>query len=385
LKPTPEDPKESPHPKPRGFLLRSIGRVAEDRLLVVLLLALGPLWFAHPQPTLAALYRSVDGQTLAALAGLLVLSRGLHDSGVLDLWGDHLAAQAGSVRKLAVLLVFFSAILSAVVTNDVALFIVVPLTLGLGRGTDLPIGRLVVFETLAVNAGSTLSPMGNPQNLFLWQSSALGFWGFTALMLPLGLALIGLVLLLIPIAFPARAIASRPFGTTQTRDPALAVRSALLYPLFLIVVERGAAFAGALGVILYFLWFRRSVLAAVDWLLLAVFLLMFVDLGLLAALPPFQSLAAGVGRLPGGAFTGGVLLSQMISNVPAALFLRSFTDDVGALAWGVSVGGFGLGIGSLANLIALRLAAIPGLWRDFHRWSLPALLGGIVLAMLLTC
>jgi Na+/H+ antiporter NhaD/arsenite permease-like protein len=353
-------------------------------MIIVLLLALIPLWLAHPGPTAADLLRSIDHDTLAALAGLLILSRGLQESGILDAWGDRIAARAGTERKLAAVLVLFSAALAAVVTNDVALFILVPLTMGLQQGRSLPVGRLVVFEALAVNAGSTLSPMGNPQNLFLWQSSALGFWEFTGRMLPLGLALIGLVLLLIPLAFPQKSIAAQPTRIAPLRDPALAFGSGALYPLFLILVEMGGALPGAIGVFLLFLGTRRALLSRVDWPLLAVFLLMFVDLGLLAGLPSIQIFASEVDRLPGGVFTGGVLLSQLISNVPAALFLRGFTDEVGALAWGVSVGGFGLLIGSLANLIALRLAGIPGLWRDFHRWSLPALLGGIVLGMLLS-
>src|SRR5690554_6797570 len=81
--------------------------------------------------------------------------------------------------------------------------------------------------------------------------------------------------------------------------------------------------------------------------------------------------------------TASVVVSQFISNVPATILLASFTDDWQALAWGVSVGGFGLAIGSLANLIALRLARVEGLWREFHLWSLPALvlaLGAAALA-----
>ena len=76
----------------------------------------------------------------------------------------------------------------------------------------------------------------------------------------------------------------------------------------------------------------------------------------------------------GGLFTAAVLLSQLISNVPAAILLAEFSSDWRLLAWGVNVGGFGLAIGSLANLIALRLAGEPGLWLRFHVWSIPVLL-----------
>jgi len=363
---------------------RILRSAAQDRLFLFLLLALGPLWLAHPAPTLNMLGAGVDWGTMGALAGLLVLSRGLEDSGVLALVGRRLIRKARSERRLAMILVLFSAALAAVVTNDVALFVLVPLTLGLGRASELPIGRLVIFEALAVNAGSTLSPMGNPQNLFLWQASPLGFWAFTVQMLPLGVALTAMVLVLVPFAFSAKGFPEPARVEPLNLDRGLIRSAALLYPLFLIAAEAGFAMAGAAGILVFFQVMRPAILKGVDWLLLGVFLLMFLDLALLASLPAVAGFAEQVVALPGGVFMGGVLLSQLLSNVPAALFLWSFTDDVRALAWGVSVGGFGLLIGSLANLIALRLAGIPGLWREFHRWSVPALLLGTLIAMLLS-
>ncbi len=354
------------------LLRHLLSRVAEDRLLVVLLVALVPLLLAQPEAA-HSLHRLVDWKTIGALAGLLVLSRGLEDSGYLTLAGRALLPRVHGERALAASLVLFSAALAAVVTNDVALFIVVPLTIGLRTVADLPVGRLVVFEALAVNAGSTLSPVGNPQNLFIWQSTTLSFMDFVVMMLPLGLALTALVLVAIPLAFPRLSIDVRPGSAPPVLDRRLFRLSLLLYPIFLLLTDLGYAVLTATLVIALFAVLRPKVLRGVDWLLLAVFLLMFVDLGLVATLPAMQSLATGIDTIPGGVFTAGVLLSQAISNVPATIFLSGFTEDMRALAWGVSVGGFGLAIGSLANLIALRLARQPGLWRDFHAWSLPML------------
>lgn len=355
-------------------------RVSEDVLLVALLLALAPLLLWMPDQ-IGTLHRLVDWKTIGALAGLLVLSRGLEDSGYLAHAERRLLAHIHGERALAALLVLFAAGLSAVVTNDVALFIVVPLTLGLRAVAHLPIGRLVIFEALAVNAGSTLSPVGNPQNLFLWQSSPLGFFEFTLAMLPLGLGLVALLLVTIPFAFPpARIAAADTAGMAPTLERGLLWLSLACYVPFLVLADLGHSAAAALTVIALYLFLYRRVLGGVDWLLLGVFVLMFIDLGLVARLPLLRELAAGIEHLPGGVFTAAVLLSQGISNVPAAIFLAGFTDDVRALAWGVSVGGFGLAIGSLANLIALRLAREPGLWREFHAWSVPTLVAGATLA-----
>lgn len=356
-----------------------LSRLSEDLLLVVLLVALGPLLWTVPEHV-RLLPALVDWKTIAALTGLMVLSRSLEDSGYLAHAGHWLLARIQGERTLAGVLVLFSAGLSSVITNDVALFIVVPLTLSLRLVADLPIGRLAVFEALAVNAGSAVSPVGNPQNLFLWQSSRATFLEFIAAMLPLAACLLMLLVALIPLGFPKRRIELSAAGKSPPLQRELLWMSLALYPIFLVLTDLGWAVetAGVI-VVLYMLCFRRVVLG-VDWLLLVVFVLMFVDLGLLARLPAIGAMSGEINSLPGGIFTAGVLLSQLISNVPAAIFLEAFSDDWRALAWGVSVGGFGLAIGSLANLIALRLARQPGLWRDFHRWSLPMLAGGYAIA-----
>ncbi|MFP1451784.1 SLC13 family permease [Escherichia coli] len=71
-------------------------------------------------------------------------------------------------RRLAMFMVLAAALLSTFLTNDVALFIVVPLTITLKRLCEIPVNRLIIFEALAVNAGSLLTPIGNPQNILIW-------------------------------------------------------------------------------------------------------------------------------------------------------------------------------------------------------------------------
>ena len=354
---------------------RLLSRLTEDLLLLALLLALLPLWWLADVPA-TALPALVDWRTVAALAGLMVLSRALEDSGYLAGWGRMLMMRLRSERALALALVWLAALLSAVVTNDVALFILVPLTLSLRAVADLPLGRLVVFEALAVNAGSAVSPMGNPQNLFLWQSFQIGFGEFLLTMLPLAALLMALLSILVVAAFPARAIKAQTSLADPLRDAPLLRLALILYPLFLLATDFGYAIPAAALVLALFVCCYRSVLRGVDWLLLLVFVLMFVDLGLLAGMPVLRQAMASLVDVPGGELTVGIVLSQLLSNVPATLFMAGFTEDWRTLAYAVSVGGFGLAIGSLANLIALRLARHKGLWREFHLWSVAMLLGG---------
>lgn len=353
-----------------GLLLR---RLRQELLLLVLLAALPLLLLALPEQA-GNLHRLVHWDTLAALAGLMVLSRGLEDSGALTRVGRRLLARVDTERYLAFNLVALSAVLAAVVTNDVALFIVVPLTLGLRLVASLPIGRLIVFEALAVNAGSTISPIGNPQNLFIWQQAEVDFTTFFLAMTPLALAMMALLIVAIPLAFPAKVIHIEPASSPPTFKSRLAGVSLALYLPLLLAIDAGLALPAAVVIITLYLLLQPRVVRYVDWLLLLVFVLMFMVLGLAAMLGPVVSLVGHLAAWPGGMMTTGALLSQGISNVPAAILLVGFTDDWRALAWGVSVGGFGLAIGSMANIIALRLAREKGLWRDFHRWSLPMLL-----------
>lgn len=354
----------------RHLPARLIRRMGEEWLLL-LLLALLPvlLWLVPTRPTdIAAL---VDWKTIGALAGLMVLSRGLELSGVMDRAGRAVLRGLRTQRGLAAVLLLFAAVLSAIVTNDVALFVTVPLTLALSRLTRLPLGRLVILQALAVNAGSAISPVGNPQNLFLWQASGVGFAEFVWAMLPLGAAMLTILLALVPLAIGRQALALTEPAAPMPLRRALVAVSLAAYPLFLLLVNAGLAVPAAGAVIALFAAAFRKVLRGVDWPLLLVFVLMFVDLGLLGRLPAIGAAMPGAVDLPGGVFALAALLSQAMSNVPAAIFLAPFTEDWRALAWGVSVGGFGLAIGSLANLIALRLVREPGLWREFHLWSLP--------------
>lgn len=341
-----------------------------------MLLSMSILWvvlcWLEPQ-SLSEMADRVHWTTLVVLTGLMLLSRALELSGYLTLWGRQLLALLRGERRLAVGLILFSGLLSAIVTNDVALFIVVPLTLSLAGMATLPIERLIVFEALAVNAGSSLSPIGNPQNLYLWQLSGIRFGDFLWVMLPLGVGLMLLLLLFVPLAFPKASIHLEAVSAMTAERRKAPLWAALIgYPLFLVAVDMGWVLSALAGVLLSMLWVARRAVFSIDWLLLIVFVLMFVNLSVIGELSVVQQFIHSMRQWPGGDVSAGVLLSQVVSNVPATLLLAQ-QSEWQPLAWGVSVGGFGLAVGSMANLIALRLARQPGIWKEFHCWSLPML------------
>ena len=315
----------------------------------------------------------VDTATLAALTGLLLLTKGLELSGILHRLGHRLVSAMPSERAVALALVSAAAALSTVLTNDVALFVVVPLTLGVARIAALPVTKLIVFEALAVNVGSALTPIGNPQNLFLWQVSQVSFGSFVAHQAPLVGVLMLLLLATTALAFPGRAMHVAPEGAAPT-DRRLLTLSLALYGPFLIATDHGHA-AAALGVLLLlFALLKPRALLDLDWGLLLVFVLMFIDLRLLAQLPAVKSamLALDLAQ-PLNLYLVSIGASQLISNVPAAIALAEYSGDWRVMAWGVNVGGFGFMVGSLANLIALRMSGDARAWRVFHVYAIPAL------------
>ena len=144
---------------------------------------------------------------------------------------------------------------------------------------------------------------------------------------------------------------------------------------------------GLLVIAVGFLLLARAVIVNVDWSLLLVFMAMFIDVHLLTQLPVLQQWLNGVGQLsPGGLWLTAIGLSQFISNVPSTILLLNYVPPTTLLAWAVNVGGFGLLPGSLANLIALRMAGDRRIWWRFHLYSIPlliwaALIGYAMLAL----
>jgi len=361
-------------------------RLRRDHLLQALLLLTVVLAVFDPRAPREYL-RWLDLPTLAGLCGLLVLTQGVQMSGHVQRFAVHLVARLRSERALAFVLVLIAAALATVLTNDVALFLIVPLTLAIDRIASIPRQRLVIFEALAVNAGSTFSPIGNPQNLLLWQHSGLDFLRYVAALAPVGAVLLGALLIACGPAFPSvpLQIDESRVEHAPHRDTPLLAGSVLLLAAMVLALQWGFAVPAALVVIVIGVLFFRRVLASVDWLLLVTFAAMFVGLGHLAALPVVQS---HVGALawhdPRVTYAGGIVLSQLISNVPAAVTLQHYAPDLTLLAAAVNVGGSGLMIGSLANLIALRLDGSRGIGWRFHAWSVPYLAATAVLVVLVT-
>ncbi len=349
---------------------------AEWLLVLFALLTLALAWI-DPQPP-SHYRRWLQVPTLAGLAGLLIAIQGIRDSGLVQRAAAALVLRAHTLRGLGVRLVLASGGLSMVLTNDASLFLIVPLTLALGTISNLPVLRMVVLEALAVNAGSALSPIGNPQNLLLWQHAQLSFGAFALAMLPVTAVSGALLLAWTWFGLPRGRVALAP-DAVDGRVVAwpLAALSLVGLLAMVLLMEHHHALAGASALLLAFVLLARASLLRVDLLLLLTFAAVFLALGHMAQMPQAGTALGWIDpQRPLSLYLGGIVGAQMLSNVPATVLLLGHVPVARTmlLAVAVNVGGFGLVTGSLASLIALRLARQPHGLREFHRVSMPFLL-----------
>lgn len=309
--------QETGAPPPRRWL----GWLAQEPVLSVLALGLIVLQWVRPQP-FSVLADRVDWQTVATLAGLLMLTKALELSGCLMWLAHRIVHHVHSERGLAMLLVGFAAVLSMWLTNDVALFVVVPLMVSLRALTPLPFRRLVIVVALAVNAGSVATPLGNPQNLFLWQLSGVSFGRFVVTLGPLAVALMALLLVLTALMFRAKPLDLSGDAAAFPVQRMHALIAAVLFAAFVLLADAHHPLPGLVGVAIVLLAVKRDAVLKIDWLLLLIFVLMFVVLRSAAALPVVHdAIAHAQLDSPLRVYAAGAVLSQVISNVPAAILL----------------------------------------------------------------
>ena len=313
----------------------------------------------------AAYLDYIDWRTLALLYCLMVVVAGLRSAGVFSLLAHVLCQKAGSVRAMGGILValcFFSAML---VTNDVALLTFVPFAVVvLGLADQMKeLAWVVVLQTVAANLGSMLTPVGNPQNLYLFSSydMTIGqFFGATApIWLLSGLLIAGLCLLL------PKGSLSVFLGEKPSFDKKALLIYLALFILCMLVVLRVLTWPVMLGaIVLVLLIYEPRMLKRADFLLLVTFVCFFVFSGNLSRIDAVADLLRRL--LSGHELLLGAGLSQVISNVPAAVLLSGFTDNGKGLLLGVNIGGLGTPIASLASLISLKLYSHAETAKDGH-------------------
>lgn len=318
----------------------------------------------------------IDFRVLALLFCLMAVVRGFSSIGVFTRLGTMLLHKVHSLRTLAALFVFLCFFFSMLITNDVALITFVPFTILVLSMADqrqalIPV---IVLETIAANLGSMLTPLGNPQNLYLYTISGLSIGAFVRIMLPY--SFVSAILLLIFILFLPKdtvstATAANTANSTNTvtasntsnviceavkarkNSRILFTAYLILFLLCLLTVLHILPYQIMFLLVLTgFLLLDYRVLKDVDYFLLLTFLCFFIFIGNMKQISLVHELISKL--LVHHEVLMGIGASQIISNVPAAILLSGFTDDYSALLIGVNLGGLGTLIASLASLISFK-------------------------------
>ncbi len=299
----------------------------------------------------------IDFRTLALLLCLMAVMAGLGGLGVFRLLAAKLLGLASTTRSLTIwlcLLCFFS---SMIITNDVALITFVPFStvaLKLSKQEKLLI-PLITLETVAANLGSMLTPVGNPQNLYLFSAFNMTVGDFFITVLPY--AALSLVLLVVSsFFFKKENISVVPDEQNTKINYKFCAVYAVLFAISILTVFRVIPYGITLAVsVAAILVFDKKTLTKVDYSLLLTFVFLFIFIGNLKNIDPVSEFLSKT--VDGNEVAVGIAASQIFSNVPAAILLSGFTDKIKNLLIGVNLGGLGTLIASMASLISFKLVA----------------------------
>lgn len=299
----------------------------------------------------------IDFRTLALLLCLMAVMAGLNGLGVFGLLASKLLSFATTTRSLTLwlcMLCFFS---SMIITNDVALITFVPFSIVALKlsGQEKLLIPLVTLETVAANLGSMLTPVGNPQNLYLFSAFNMTVGDFFITVLPY--AVLSLVLLIISAFFVRKEKISVVSEEKSDKiNGGFCAAYAALFVISILTVFRVIPYGITLAVsVAAILFFDRKALVKVDYSLLLTFVFLFIFIGNLKNIPAVSEFLSKT--VSGNEVAVGIAASQIFSNVPAAILLSGFTDNIKNLLIGVNLGGLGTLIASMASLISFKLVA----------------------------
>ena len=298
----------------------------------------------------------IDFKVLILLFNLMVVVTAFKELKVLDSIAIGLLKKCNTYTSISLALVFITFISSMIVTNDVALITFVPLSIVIARKANINVLKIVIFQTLAANLGSSFTPMGNPQNLFIYSFYNLSPIDFFKITLPIVvLAVLFLVLLVFKDKKMNLSLDLEDVKIDNKRDVYLFGGLFLIILLSVFhVIDYKVTF---LITIVMVLILNKKLFSQVDYSLLITFIGFFIFVGNISTMDVVKNFMEGILNSPKSTFLASVLSSQVISNVPATMLLSGFTDHFKELLLGVNIGGMGTLIASLASVISYKIYA----------------------------
>ena len=369
-----------------------IKKIMSDPVLIAAwVLAFISVFFTRPDKEYLSY---IDWRSLGILWGLMVVIQGLKENSVFDIIGNYLLGRVKKGWQLAAIFIFLCFFGGMLITNDVALITFVPFAIMILKscGMEKMALRVIVLQTIAANLGSMLTPIGNPQNLYLYGLTGMPIDEFIMWMLPY--TLLALVLLIVGIAFlPGRnkeihmsdesdttmhsadcsnkdvtnikyesqidlneQHVAKEYINKKTTKPGDIIIYLILFALAVLTVLRIVTwYVMALIILAVVFVLDKKIILRADYMLLMTFIGFFIFTGNMGRVGYIRDMLERLVR--GKEVYTSVIASQFISNVPATLLLSGFTDNHKALLLGVNLGGLGTLIASMASLISYKAFA----------------------------
>ena len=330
----------------------------EAVLSIAIVLAIVSAFFVRPDKEYIGY---IDFKTLGILFCLMAVMAGLQKIGLFSFVAEKLLKIVNHIRGLIFILIMLCFFSSMLITNDVALITFVPFTfivlhMILGEKAEKLVVPVVVIQTIAANLGSMLTPIGNPQNLYLYGKTTMSFGEFILFMLPytiVAFVILAVWCFVFPYQGEKRVELSLKENTSLGAYKKELIIYVALFVICLLEVAHVLPWQFVLGVVLVVVFILdKEVLRRVDYALLFTFIGFFVFIGNMGRVPAFNAFIQNI--IDGNEILTSVVASQFMSNVPAALLLSGFTNKFELLIVGTNLGGLGTLIASMASLISFK-------------------------------
>lgn len=321
----------------------------KDKVFTISLLLAIASCFIHP-PKL----EYVNIHVLVSLFSLMIAIKALDEHRVLDKVAISIVSKCNSSKSVSAILIFLCFFSSMFVTNDVALLTFVPLTLVISKRTSTPMMETIILLTIAANIGSSLTPMGNPQNLFIYAHYGLNPTTFFNTVF--SIAVLGIVALYFLIDRLHGKQLKVDLAPIQVKNRKAAmiwglVLAVIIMSIFGVISDQITFVVTLVTVFL----FNKKLLMKIDYSLLLTFICLFIFVGNISHTNAVQAVASASLKDSSSVYFSSILLSQLISNVPASILLAEFSTDWKPLLLGVNIGGLGTIIASMASVISYKL------------------------------
>ena len=298
----------------------------------------------------------INFSVLAILFSLMVVVAGLKEIGVFHTLSYLILSKTKSGKEIGRILSVVCFFASMLVTNDVALITFVPFTIGILGEDEENLIFILVMETIAANLGSMVTPIGNPQNLFLYSYYELSIIEFFKIILPLGI--ISLVAIIIIMSFCKRDNIKVKLEIKPIKiDKRLLIKYTLMFVLCILAVLHIINYLLCFSIIVILLILGdRRLFNKVDYMLLLTFICFIIFVGNISNLEAVRRFVSDI--LVDREILVSAIISQGISNVPASIMLAPFSDNGAALIVGTNIGGLGTIVASMASLITYKFYSV---------------------------